>query len=570
MLIDIPLVGHSYEDISLPLNAQRTWNLYVRPGGPQGRVPAALCSFPGFREVVRFGAGSEAIRGLHVASIGGEEVLFVVVGNKAYRTNYAFSPVTEIGTLDTAIGPVGMAWNGFQLLIAEDLPRSQTSAAYVYDEATGIFVNLHKLYSIAFTAGSGSGFQVGETITGGTSLTTARVVRVTVDSGSWAGGDAAGTVLIDNLSGNFAQAGETITGGTSGTTASTVDAELFEGLDFGVTGVTILNGRFVVNENNSGRFWWSDILDGFSWGGLSYATAETAPDNLLAVFASGEALWLFGEYTTEVWVPTADPDLPFQRVGGGAIQAGCSAPASIADHNGTVVWVANARNSTPFVARATSYSSYEEISTPALSARLGRLQKIAGAIGLSWRAHGMSFYSLYVEDADATFVLSEGGWVDFAAWDETTGTMVSSPITAAAYVQTHGKQYMAGPNPGTLFTVDSESAARRDAPVMCMRTTPPVHQGGRTIFWNRLEVDLEAGLALSGDDTLEIFLSWSDDGGKSWSPPLRRSLGGRGDWRRRVAWHQLGASPYRVYRVAVYGKAPVRLYAARADIDVET
>jgi len=58
-----------------------------------------------------------------------------------------------------------------------------------------------------FTGGSviggGDAFTVGETITGGTSGATAVVAAVRIDSGSWAGFDAAGTIELSGVSGSF-------------------------------------------------------------------------------------------------------------------------------------------------------------------------------------------------------------------------------------------------------------------------------------------------------------------------------------------------------------------------------
>jgi len=75
--------------------------------------------------------------------------------------------------------------------------------------------------TIAFTTGTEAGdvgFTVGETVVGENSAAIAVVVDVSAITGSWSGGTAVGTLYLKTVSGTF-QA-ETITGGTSGTTAS--------------------------------------------------------------------------------------------------------------------------------------------------------------------------------------------------------------------------------------------------------------------------------------------------------------------------------------------------------------
>jgi hypothetical protein len=63
-------------------------------------------------------------------------------------------------------------------------------------------------YLVSFTGGNQEP-TVGSLIIGQTSLATGQIIQVTVTSGSWAGGDAAGALRLRNQSGNF-QAGENL------------------------------------------------------------------------------------------------------------------------------------------------------------------------------------------------------------------------------------------------------------------------------------------------------------------------------------------------------------------------
>lgn len=56
---------------------------------------------------------------------------------------------------------------------------------------------------VAFTSGGTTEIVAGDIVTGATSEATANVVSVDLDSGTWAGGDAAGTLYLDNQSGTF-------------------------------------------------------------------------------------------------------------------------------------------------------------------------------------------------------------------------------------------------------------------------------------------------------------------------------------------------------------------------------
>lgn len=57
--------------------------------------------------------------------------------------------------------------------------------------------------TLVYTSGGTYEIQPGDTIVGGTSGATARVVAAPLTSGSWAGGDAAGTMTLDTVVGTF-------------------------------------------------------------------------------------------------------------------------------------------------------------------------------------------------------------------------------------------------------------------------------------------------------------------------------------------------------------------------------
>ena len=77
---------------------------------------------------------------------------------------------------------------------------------------------------MAFTSGGTTAIAVGNTITGATSGHTAKVQRVVVTSGSWAGGDAAGYLAVTDATGPFAASENLDVGGS--TNLATVTAEL--------------------------------------------------------------------------------------------------------------------------------------------------------------------------------------------------------------------------------------------------------------------------------------------------------------------------------------------------------
>src|ERR1700674_4948605 len=85
------------------------------------------------------------------------------------------------------------------------------------------------------------------------------------------------------------------------------------------TSVTFLNGYFIVNKPGTGQFWWSALYDGTTWNGLQFATAESNPDDLVAVYSNQGVLYLFGQVTIEFWSASGDTAV-WRRIGGSGIE----------------------------------------------------------------------------------------------------------------------------------------------------------------------------------------------------------------------------------------------------------
>ena len=108
-----------------------------------------------------------------------------------------------------------------ELTYSLEIPPITTTVKNTPELTHAIQINLDGVWELGFTAGS-SEFQVGETVTGDTSGATGTVIAVDVTSGSWAGSDAAGTILIEDVEGVF-EDGEDLNGSVSGDDATEAD-----------------------------------------------------------------------------------------------------------------------------------------------------------------------------------------------------------------------------------------------------------------------------------------------------------------------------------------------------------
>jgi hypothetical protein len=104
-------------------------------------------------------------------------------------------------------------------------------------------------------------------------------------------------------------------------------------------------------------------------------------------------------------------------------------------------------------------------------------------------------------------------------------------------------------------------------PIRRVRQTPHVSQGEKRVRFNSFELQAEPGVGLqTGQGSNPVaLLSWSDDGGHSWSNEHPASMGAAGKYLTRIKWRRLGMSRDRVFRVATSEPVPVTWLGAEVD-----
>lgn len=115
-----------------------------------------------------------------------------------------------------------------------------------------------------------------------------------------------------------------------------------------LTPVSMPDGRSVadIEQINSyilllcsdGRFYW--ILPGETTvDPLNFATAESSPDNGIAIRRLGDEFWIFGIDSIEPWQPTGEAELPFQLAAGRVYPRGCLSRDTARRFDNSLFWV---------------------------------------------------------------------------------------------------------------------------------------------------------------------------------------------------------------------------------------
>lgn len=274
-------------------------------------------------------------------------------------------------------------------------------------------------------------------------------------------------------------------------------------LDFpGAASLTYQNGYGIICVPETGRFYLSGINDFTVWDALDFATAEAAPDNAVAVLADHEDLLVFGEKTIEPYVDTGNVDFPYERRSGAMLEIGCGAGHSPAKGENIFFWL----DDHGIARKAEGYSPII-ISTRQTEHQTNQLPSFSDGRGMFAVIGGHPLYILTFPAGDYTLVYD----VSVQQWYRWTSYPSDSRWRGNCLMQ-DGKLILVGDyENGIIYEPD------------------------------------EATEAAQGTDP-QIVMTYSDNGGKTWSNEKWRSAGKVGEYSAQPAWNRLGRSRNRLYR----------------------
>lgn len=337
----------------------------------------------------------------------------------------------------------------------------------------------------------------------------------------------------------------------------------------GASIVQYLDGYFVFNTVNTGRFQISGLSDGLTYDALDFASAEGNPDNIVSMLVNYRELWLFGAQTTEVFYNSGASDFPIVRMQGAFIEIGCVAPFSVGKLDSSVFWLGGSDTGGGVVYQAHGYTP-TRISTHAIEYAIQSYGDISDAVAFVYQQEGHSFYVLSFPSANKTWCydITTNLWHERAYRNPVSAQLERHRANCHCYA--FSKHLVGDHENGNIYQFDLDTYTDNGALIPAIRSAPHLIQLRRRNKYNSFELDLEQGIGLDGSGQgtdPKIILDWSNDGGRTWSNEHFASAGKIGLTKTRAIWRRLGISRDRVFRVTMTD--PVRRHWVNAQIDVE-
>lgn len=331
---------------------------------------------------------------------------------------------------------------------------------------------------------------------------------------------------------------------------------------YGADNVYFLDGRFVFNRPGTGQFYLSKLYD-TTFDALYFATAESSPDNLISHIVDHKEIWLFGDLTTEIWTANGGPTFPYERLQGASVEVGCAAAHSVCRMDNSVVWLGKDDKGQGIVWLVKNYTPVR-ISTHAIEYAIASYSRIDDAIAYVYQQEGHTFYVLTFPSAQKTWVYDAAtqAWHQ-RAWMDTSGQMQRHRSSCHAFAW--GKNLVGDYANGNLYKFDLDYYTDNGDAIRRVRSCAPMVAPDFTYqYFSNLQIEFEAGGGLTtgqGNDP-KALLTYSDDGGKTWSNERPASLGKVGQYRNRTRWVRLGRSRDRVFRIVISDPVKVTIINA--------
>jgi len=326
----------------------------------------------------------------------------------------------------------------------------------------------------------------------------------------------------------------------------------------------LLDNTFLVMEGGSQRFWIS--TDGTTWDASDFASAETAPDDLVSLIVDHQEILLGGKESTEVWYNSGDATFTFSRRS--TIETGVAGAAAMCKADNSVFFLGNDK----VVWRLNGYTP-QRVSTHAIEYAIAQYSDVSDCLMWAQKEEGHVFVWLQFPTGDQTWVydVAANMWHRRAYRNPTTGALERH--RANCYVFFNEEHLVGDYENGKVYKLDLDTYEDAGDPLPAIRVCQHVtsKSSEKAERHDYLTIDLETGVGLAsgqGSDP-QIMLKWSNDGGHTYGNEIWRSMGATGDYKEPVRWNRLGSVRYpnsRVYWCEITD--PVKRVILGADLGV--
>lgn len=238
-----------------------------------------------------------------------------------------------------------------------------------------------------------------------------------------------------------------------------------------VTHLAALDGYILANDAGSGIVMYSDLNDLTAWQSLSFFTAESKHDDVVAIDEGFREIIALGRETVEFWIN--DGQNPFSRINGSAQPFGTEAPHSLALVGSTWMWLDHKRRFATMQGRqvVNVSSPYDRV--------IQRYTAVDNAIGYAISFEGMPLYALNFPSVGETLVYNylSQQWHKWGYWDSSTGAYQRFRGNAYCYARSFNLHLIGDHSNGKIYKASRAVYTDNGNPIRSMLRTGHISHG---------------------------------------------------------------------------------------------
>jgi hypothetical protein len=282
--------------------------------------------------------------------------------------------------------------------------------------------------------------------------------------------------------------------------------------------VDFLDG-YLVFTIADGRAFATD-LNSTAVNSLSFGKAEAKPDGLVRVVAWGGRLLLFGNQTTEVWTDQATVPFPFAR--STVIPRGLAGPYCVSGYEDGFSRGPIFVGDDSCVYALQGYTP-TKVSTPDIDGKIEAISDKTTLEATSYMSRGHAFWQLSCPEWTVVLDISTSQWFERDSY-------LQSRSRISGAINVFSKWLAGDTQTGNLQQIATSANDEIGDPLRLRIESGPVMDfpGGTVV--GRADFYFVTGVGQAeGQDPIQtdpsVEISWSDDGGITWSNPIQRKLG---------------------------------------------
>lgn len=329
-----------------------------------------------------------------------------------------------------------------------------------------------------------------------------------------------------------------------------------------VTHVATIDGYLLANLPGTGTVQFSSFDSFLDWISLDFVTAESKPDDVVAIGESYRELIVVGRESVEFFVN--DGQTPFSRITGSAQPFGIEAPYSLANVGGVWMWLSDKRQLVTMQGRAVT-----PVSSP-FDRIIQQFVSVNDAVGYTTMIDGHPIYLLNFPTARQTLAFNYATkvWHKWGYWDVDRGSYGRFRGQTYAYARDWNAHLVGDYSNGIIYKASRSTYTDSGNPIRSLLRSGHISHGtDGSKRSNLIRLKAKRGMANDAVADPQISMRRRINNRGVWTNERWKSLGKTGDHANHIDWRRNGI--YRTQQLEFVHSDPSDCILMGAQEDVE-